>query len=147
GNMGMLSRRCVLALAGGSVAAVASQPGRNALPVEAARSMPTRGFNLPGWFDRADGIAPAVTVLGMLRRAGFETVRLPIDGALVLNGGAGTLNGLREGIATLIEAGFAVLLDLHPSHALHATLLQDPAEGGAAVVRIWTDLRAVVADL
>lgn len=108
--------------------------------------MPSRGVNLPGWFDREDGLAPAQAVLERLRGSGFETIRLPIDGDVALSG-ATALRRIAEGIETLLAAGFAVLADLHPSAGLHEALRTDPAAGGARVAQAWVALRSVIADL
>lgn len=141
--MGGLSRRYMLALAGASLLAAFQTPSR----AKGARPMPSRGINVPGWFDRKEGVAPSDAVLIELRRCGAESIRLPIDGDLVLSDGGFALGGIREGVARLVDFGFAVLLDMHPSAALHALFLHDPAAAGVRVVRAWTDLRAVVADL
>jgi endoglucanase len=138
-----LSRRRVLSLAGASLLATGLPASFSAA---AQSSVPSRGVNLPGWFDREDGRAPAQAVLEKLRRSGFETIRLPIDGDVVLSG-ATALRHIEEGIAVLAAAGFAVLADLHPSAGLHAALRTDPAAGGARVVEAWVALRSVIADL
>jgi endoglucanase len=109
-------------------------------------SVPARGVNMPGWFDQENGLAPSGAVLEKLRRFGFETVRLPIDGDLLLSGGT-ALRRIGEAIAMLAAKGFSVLADMHPSARLHATLRADPLVGGARVVEAWTALRAVIADL
>lgn len=134
-----LSRRRALVLGGGMLAASLLPTNARSRPAP-----PSRGFNLPGWFDRAEGVAPHAAVLEKLREAGFETVRLPVDGDLL---SATMLRRIREGAESLLGAGFAVILDLHPSRALHAALRHDPNEGGARAVRAWEQLRAVVADL
>jgi endoglucanase len=138
-----LSRRDVLSLAGGSLLATGLPPS---FSTSAAHSVPSRGVNLPGWFDREDGLAPAQAVLEKLRDSGFETIRLPIDGDVALSG-ATALRRIAEGIARLVAAGFAVLADLHPSAGLHAALRADPAAGGARVAEAWVALRSVIADL
>jgi len=137
---GDLHRRRFLALAAGFVAGH-FRPSRTSA---AALLPPTRGINIPGWFDRPAGVAPATAVLEELRRTGFATVRLPIDGEVVL---AGALGSIRQGIERLLAAGFAVLADMHPSARLHAALREDPAAGGGRVAEAWRGLSAVIADL
>lgn len=138
-----LRRRQFLALTGASFFAGLSPPSRgHADPLSA----PTRGINVPGWFDRADGVPPAGAVLEKLRHAGFETIRLPIDGDVVLSG-ATALRHVRQGIETLVAAGFSVLADMHPSIALYTLLRTDPVAGGGRVAEAWTALAAVIADL
>ena len=140
----VLSRRGVLSLAGASVLAAISPPSSSRAATGPA--VPSRGVNLPGWFDREDGLAPAQPVLEELRGSGFETIRLPIDGEIVLSGTA-ALRRVEAGIATLLDAGFAVLADMHPSVDLHAALRTDPTAGGARVAEAWEALRAVIAGL
>lgn len=138
-----LSRRSALALAGGSLLATFSPLSR----AKAARTTPSRGVNVPGWFDWKGGVAPSDAVLRKLRRCGAESIRLPIDGDLALSGGWPVLRGIRKGVARLVDLGFAVLVDMHPSAALHALFLQDPGAAGERVIQAWTNLRAVIADL
>ncbi|WP_439624929.1 glycoside hydrolase family 5 protein [Shinella sp.] len=138
-----LSRRRVLSLAGISVLATSLPPSFSAAK---EHSVPSRGVNLPGWFDREDGLAPAQAVLEKLRRCGFETIRLPIDGDVAVSGTMARRR-IAQGIATLLAAGFAVLADLHPSTGLHAALRTDPAAGGTRVAEAWVALRSVIADL
>ena len=138
-----LSRRRVLSLAGASLITTGLPPSFSATT---ERRVPSRGVNLPGWFDHEDGLAPAQAVLEKLRRSGFETIRLPIDGNVVLSG-APALRRIEEGVAALVAAGFAVLADLHPSTGLHAALRTDPEVGSARVAEAWSALRSVIADL
>ncbi len=138
---GGLTRRSLLSLAGAGALAVT---GTHLAHAKAAA--PSRGINIAGWFDREDGVAPRVAVLEKLRHSGFETVRLPIDGDVAL-AGAPALQAIRDGIETLLAAGFAVLADLHPAGPLHTALRTDPVAGGERVAQAWTALRPVIADL
>ncbi|MBB6485737.1 glycoside hydrolase family 5 protein [Rhizobium lusitanum] len=142
-----ISRRQALALAGGSVAAALSIPKLAAAQATNRRTVPSRGFNLPGWVDRSDGIAPSEVVLEKLRGMGFETVRLPVNGDLIANGDAAALRHIREGVADLVRHGFAVIVDMHPSESLHAALRLDFDAGAERVSQAWTALRSVIADL
>ena len=106
-----------------------------------ARSVPSRGFNLPGWLDREAGTAPATATLEKLRQSGFETIRLPVNGDLVSAGDPAGLRRIRDGVADLVGLGFAVLVDMHPSADLHAAFERDPAGREEQVVQAWTALR------
>ncbi|WP_267552649.1 glycoside hydrolase family 5 protein [Rhizobium rhizogenes] len=139
----IMSRRGALTLAGGSIVAAFSSPVRAA----DKRPVPSRGFNLPGWLDSSDGIAPSDAVLEELRRLGFETIRLPINGDLISTGDAAALRRIRDGVTALVRHGFAVIVDMHPSESLHAALRLDFDAGAARVAQAWTALRTVVADL
>ncbi|UDL88956.1 glycoside hydrolase family 5 protein [Mesorhizobium sp. PAMC28654] len=141
----LLSRRTALTFAGGALLATLPFPASATLP--AARAVPSRGFNLPLWFEREDGTAPATATLDKLRQSGFETIRLPVNGDLISTGGTATLNRIHDGVAELVGHGFAVLVDMHPSSDLHAAFRSDPAGAARRVVEDWTALRPVIADL
>ncbi|TGQ52928.1 endoglucanase [Mesorhizobium sp. M1C.F.Ca.ET.193.01.1.1] len=141
-----LSRRHALALAAGAVFATSALPRSAALATTRAR-VPSRGFNLPGWFDRDDGPAPATATLEKLRQAGFETIRLPVGGDLVSGGDPATLRRIQNGIRDLVGLGFSVVLDMHPAGELVAAFRNDHKAAGEQVLQAWTALRVVVADL
>ncbi|WP_328824588.1 glycoside hydrolase family 5 protein [Mesorhizobium neociceri] len=139
-----MSRRQALALAGGAVLAALPFP---ASATTTARSVPSRGFNLPGWLDREAGIAPAAATLEKLRQSGFETIRLPVNSDLISAGDPAWLRRIHDGVADLVGLGFAVLVDMHPSAGLHAAFERDPAAASEQVVQAWTALRPVIAEL
>lgn len=141
----LLSRRTALTLASGALLATLPFPASATLP--AARAVPSRGFNLPLWFEREDGTAPATATLEKLRQSGFETIRLPVNGDLIAAGGQAALNRIHDGVSQLAGQGFAVLVDMHPSADLHAAFKSDPASAAQRVVQAWTALRPVIADL
>ncbi|MDT2022944.1 cellulase family glycosylhydrolase [Methylocella sp. CPCC 101449] len=112
-----------------------------------ARPMPSRGFNLPGWVDKAQGLAPGRDVLEKLRQTGFETVRLPVDGDLIIADSKAFPRRLHEAIAELTKLGFAVMVDMHPSANLHGAFQKDATAAAVRVEQAWAILRAVIADL
>lgn len=143
-----VTRRRAAALIAVGVASIpvadASSANRSAvLPAALAR-----GFNLPGWVDREQGVAPARPVLEKLRTLGFSSIRLPVAADPLLGDGAAARAMLRrigDAVAICVAAGFAVVLDLHPGGAFAASLREDPAEGGRRAVAAWRLLRDVVA--
>lgn len=143
----MMSRRRALALAGSSVIAALSIPSSAVAQTAGKRAVPSRGFNLPGWLDRSDGSEPSEAVLEKLRHLGFETVRLPVNGDLIAGGDAPALRRIRDGVTELVQHGFAVIVDMHPSENLHAALRLDFDAGAERASQAWTALRTVVADL
>jgi endoglucanase len=143
----MLSRRTALTFAGGALLATLRLSASATPPATNVRAVPSRGFNLPGWFEREGGIAPATMTLEKLRQSGFETVRLPVNGDLLSAGDQAVLNRIHDGISELVRQGFAVLVDMHPSGDLHAAFQSGPASAAERVVQAWTALRAVIADL
>ncbi|PBC04587.1 cellulase family glycosylhydrolase [Mesorhizobium sp. WSM3860] len=140
-----VSRRQALAFAAGAVFAASPLPQSAALAT--AGHVPSRGFNLPGWLDRNDGLAPATATLEKLRQSGFETIRLPVNGDLVSSGDPATLRRIQNGIRDLVGLGFSVLLDMHPSGELVAAFRNDPEVAAGRVLQAWMALRVVVADL
>ena len=122
-----------------------------ALPARARppRRLPTRGFALPGWVDRRNGVAPAPGVLARLGALGFETIRLPVDPDLVSAPEAGVreemLARVVDAIGQVIAAGFQAVVDLHPSARLVTAFADDPALASRGVVLAWTYLRDVLA--
>ena len=135
-----LSRRDTLL---GALALSASGPAGAA----SARPMPSRGFNLPGWVDKADGLAPGRDLLEKLRQTGFETIRLPVDGDLIVADSKTFPRRLHEAIAELTKLGFAVMVDMHPSADLHGAFQKDATAAAVRVEQAWTILRTVIADL
>ncbi|WP_246691302.1 cellulase family glycosylhydrolase [Mesorhizobium sp. WSM4306] len=143
-SLPVMSRRQALALAGGAVLATLPFP---ASATATARSVPSRGFNLPGWLDREAGTAPATATLEKLRQSGFETIRLPVNSDLISAGDTAGLRRIGDGVTDLAGLGFAVLVDMHPSADLHAAFERDPEAASEQVVQAWTALRPVIADL
>ena len=141
----MISRRSALKLAGGSI--LAALPAAGAARAAARPIVPSRGINLPGWFDNSDGVAPSEPVLEKLRQAGFETIRLPINGDLLTATDAAALRRIEAGVTDLNRLGFSILVDMHPSESLHKALRQDFEAGSQRAAAAWMALSSVVANL
>lgn len=142
-----MSRRHALAFAGGSLLTALSLPVPGLAQAASGRTVPSRGFNLPGWLDRLDGLAPSEAVLEKLRQAGFETARLPVNDTLISAGDTAGLRHIHDGVTALLRQGFNVIVDMHPSADLHAALRDDFNIGAERTIRAWTALRDVIADL
>ncbi|PZN51779.1 MAG: endoglucanase [Proteobacteria bacterium] len=144
-----VTRRHVAAMiAAGLVPFPAVSRARSA---EAAALPPAlaRGFNLPGWTDHEQGIAPARAVLERLHALGFSSIRLPVAADPLLGdreAARAMLRRIGDAIALSIAAGFAVVLDLHPAGAFAARLREDISEGARLAIAAWTLLRDVVAN-
>lgn len=135
-------RRFGALMAGAAAALAAPMPARSSAP------RPTRGFNLPGWVDHEDGVAPARPVLAKLRAQGFDTIRLPVAADPVLAAGDAApamLRRIGDALALCREAGFEVVLDLHPGGAFGTALHESPDEGGRMAQETWRRLRDVLA--
>jgi endoglucanase len=120
-------------------------------PVAARPKVPTRGFNLPGWVDRVDGVAPTPQVLAKLAALGFETIRLPVDPDLVGStdetGRAGMLTKIEAAVGEAIGAGFNVIVDLHPAGHLGTAFTNDLPDATHRVTNAWSYLGDVLANL
>jgi len=148
GKQPRISRRAMLgALA--AVPAAMTAPLTLATGAPAAPKRPTRGFNLPGWFDRRDGKPPGAAVLQKLHRLGFETIRLPIDPGLIAAAASAdhpaVLDSIDNALAMLRLAGFATILDLHPGDDFRSLLDSDPESAATLAEAAWNGLSAVIA--
>ncbi len=148
----LLTRRQAMGAIGamGGALAAAGLAGSGRARAAAGPRVPSRGFNLPGWVDRADGAAPSRPALAALRGLGFRTVRLPVDGNRLAAGDAearAAMAGIRAAAGMLVDEDFDVIVDLHPSGAFASALSDTPGEGARLAVAAWTRLRDVVADL
>jgi len=110
--------------------AAAAAPALAAAPRPSVK-VPTRGFALPDWLSD-NPRAPAGDALDRLRRLGFETIRLPVDPALVSSDFAPRV---AEALGVALDHGFNAILDLHPGGDL------DPDRIDAA----WAVLAGIVA--
>jgi endoglucanase len=99
--------------------------------VKSTTKVPTRGFALPDWL-AATPREPSPSVLAQLRSAGFETIRLPVDPAIVT---ADFAPKVADVLTTVTAAGFNAILDLHPRGDV------DPDQADAA----WAILAGVIA--
>jgi endoglucanase len=107
-----------------------------------------RGFNLPNWVDRDEGIAPSDEVLRALLALGLTSVRLPVDADKLGFGDsvqAIAAVQVRAAVEKLVTLGFTVTIDLHSSTIIGDLWDSDHAAAEAAVVSAWTALRPIVA--
>jgi endoglucanase len=122
-----------------------------AAPADSRAKVPSKGFNLPGWVDRAPGSKPARAVLEKLYGVGFRTVRLPVSADTIAGVGAADrtamLGSIRSAIDELVAVGYAVILDLHPDGAFARLLRTDAAAAGDRAAEAWMHLGETAADL
>lgn len=117
-------------------------------PAGASAPRPSRGFNLPGWVDRENGVAPTQAVLAKLRALGFDTIRLPVAADPVLADGDAARAMLRrigDALAVCQAGDFNVVLDLHPAGGFGTALRERPNEGAELAKEAWRRLRDVLA--
>jgi endoglucanase len=136
-------------LGGGLAAILAVQ----SFPVFASQSdvpvAPTRGFNLPGWVDREDGVAPDKETLEKLQGLGFETVRLPVAADPLLSGisaRAVMLGRIASAVSQMSALGLSVIVDLHPADKFASALRSGSPEGEQQAVEAWEALAPMLAD-
>lgn len=102
-----------------------------------------RGFNLNGWLDTDEGIAPDVLALAELRARGFTHVRLPIQPARFMKPFsdqaeiARNFSELDAALDQLQKLGFAVSIDLHPGKRLGRVFDAAPDAGLQLVKGLW----------
>jgi endoglucanase len=138
------TRRQFGVLMAGAVAATFAAP----VSAGGSTARPSRGFNLPAWVDREDGVAPARPVLAKLLAQGFDTIRLPVAADPLLadgDAGAAMLRRIGDALGLCREGGFKVVLDLHPGGAFATALRTNPDEGERMARETWRRLRDVLA--
>ncbi len=143
-----ISRRKALYLLGGA-SVTSTLPG-----IASARPAPllpdiTNGINIPLWMDQPDGSAspPSTSVLSLLSRFGFKTVRLPVDPDRFALDQTQTLKAsyeLENIIKTLSEFNFSVTLDMHPQGEI-ARMLAEGKTGNDPLNKAWVNLATVAA--
>lgn len=94
-------------------------------------TVPTRGFNLPDWLADEPRV-PATSTLRRLRDVGFESIRLPIDPAMI---SPTTVLRIAQVLDRTTSFGFNAILDMHPG----------PADADA-VAAAWTEVARLLAD-
>src|ERR1043166_295304 len=105
-----------------------------------------RGINLSGGWQDDQQRRPAPGDIRVLKRLGFDFVRLPLDPAyLEENDSPENFAELRCDLSALLEGGLNVVLDLHSSDAVsrqleHAT----PEEALNRLSRLWQRLIPVL---
>jgi endoglucanase len=110
-----------------------------------------RGLNLTHWFDYARDQGVDAAELRALQALGFDHVRLPVD-PLVCGwrpNDARTVPfvaELREAVVQAVDAGLAIVVDLHlePSDKEH---IEASSTGRAAIVELWAALSRALGDL
>jgi endoglucanase len=152
GNPSRLTRRDATALIG-SALLVGPQAisAATAAPSNGRVTVPSKGFNLPGWVDRTSGSAPARAVLEKLYGVGFRTVRLPVSVDTIVGVVAADrtamLGRIRSATDELVAIGYAVILDLHPDGAFARLLHTDAAAAGDRAAEAWMHFGETAADL
>lgn len=112
-----------------------------------------RGINLSRWWEAEHDRALDDSDIRRLQALGFDFVRLPLDPqALDLNGDedsrTSNLKALRHDIETLLEAGFSVVLDLHPKDDFQRKLINlSPGEAQQKLETVWRKLDGVIKGL
>jgi endoglucanase len=140
--------------AGAFASAPWSAQARNMRSPVAARRLnkARRGFNLPGIGDTpmAEMRRIEPQALAALHRLGFDSIRLPIEPALLRQDASQTavfLAALDLAIGQFLSAGFTVTLDMHPGPKSADLLRQHPDQGAELIAGAWRALLPLCADL
>ncbi len=110
-----------------------------------------RGFNLPGIGDTplAEMRRIESQALAALHRLGFDSIRLPIEPALLRQDARQTslfLAAIDLAVGQFLSAGFTVTLDMHPGPKSADLLRQHPDQGADMIVEAWRTLLPLCAD-
>ncbi|MEH6413484.1 glycoside hydrolase family 5 protein [Pseudomonas sp. CGJS7] len=103
-----------------------------------------RGVNLSRWFEASAGAPVEAAELQMLRRAGFDHVRIPVDPtALGWSPERGARMDaaprLRAAVDAALAAGLDAIVDMHPNEATKQAIENDSAVADAYLA-MWTRL-------
>jgi endoglucanase len=102
-----------------------------------------RGFNLTGWVDSWPPQRPSQEALARLYVRGFTHIRLPLNAELLIGDFNDTdplalhLNELDRAIASLLDIGFAVSIDLHPGSKFGRLHQINPERGLELLDGLW----------
>lgn len=138
-------------LAGGARADACDTDAGFSVPADRVSAL-ARGFNLNGWLDVEDGVAPDPLVLAELRQKGFTHIRLPIQPARFTTAFssaddvARNFAELDDAIDRLHRLGFAVSLDLQPGPPLGRVFDEAPEAGLRLVEVLWRQIARRYAD-
>ena len=152
-----VQRRAALAAAGalalGPWTAAQTQPApvKPATPPTTPPALPAlrRGLNLSHWFEYEGGQALTGPELRQLYALGFDHVRLPVDPVLggwhpLAGSRLAALPALQAAVALALDAGLAVVIDLHLAPADKPGLEARP-DAEAALALLWRQLAAAFA--
>lgn len=122
----------------------------SAWPAAAAGPILQRGVNLSHWLQYGGRQSVSATDMDMLRRAGFDHVRLPVDPARLgwrpeRPGDIPEAARLRGAIALAVNAGLDVILDVHPDEAFKRALENDDWLE-PAFMALWQELARQTTD-
>ncbi|MCX7801139.1 MAG: glycoside hydrolase family 5 protein [Fimbriimonadales bacterium] len=132
--------------------------GRNGVPPELFGRL-QKGINLSHWFSQWHDLSPErfttyVTErdMDLIRRAGFDHVRLPFnpepfweDGPQGPSVKAEPLGHYRRAVGGFVRRGLAVIVDMHPEDGFKDKLAKDPAFA-RDVERFWRAFAGRLAD-
>lgn len=136
-----------VSLAGGSVAAAEAAAQAACVP---AHPELMRGFSLNGWLDEPVPRPPNFAMLARLRARGLTHVRLPIGAESVMTHFTppSVVEAHKRRIAAaldaLLDARFAVVVDLHGGNRLEKLFTTDPKAARDAVIQAWAVLGPVI---
>jgi endoglucanase len=130
-------------------AAIACEYRTDSVPSQAIASL-SRGFNLAGWLDGPESIAPDIAVLRTLRKAGMTHIRLPVAAERVMRRFTSErdvddlLQSLDQALTTLLSLGYHVSVDLHPGERFSRLHQDDPTASMESLRDGWSRLADII---
>ncbi len=123
--------------------------GAFSVPRETIASL-SRGFNLAGWLDGPESIAPDVAVLRALSKAGMTHIRLPVSAERVMSRFTSEadaneeLRSLDHALIELLSLGYHVSVDLHPGEDFPRLHRDDPTAAMTSLREAWSRLADII---
>jgi endoglucanase len=144
----LITRRAALAL---STAALFASGASGATVATSRIARLARGFNLPDQAPLHPGKRPDRATLVWLQRRGMTHVRLPFDGEAVMSRfgdparATATFDDLDRALDLLLDADFAVSVDMHPGDAFQKLHRAEPKAAFEALTEAWKSIAARIA--
>jgi endoglucanase len=106
-----------------------------------------RGVNLSGWWQDESDQALDANDIQNLRALGFDFVRLPLSPQWLAPSLDEERANLRCDIISLLNAGFFVVVDLHPGDDFDKKINAAPFHAAQNLARLWRHMVPVLQDL
>src|SRR5260370_41371336 len=136
-------------IAAASHPAIACDHLTDAVPSETIKAL-SHGFNLAGWMDAPESIAPDPAVLRTLRKAGMTHIRLPVPAERLMRQFTSEsdlkdeLRAVDRALTTLLSIGYHVSVDLHPSERFSWLHRNDAKASMESLREAWSHLARII---
>ncbi len=105
-----------------------------------------QGINVSSWLEDINAASPPMQPLKALKDRGISTVRLPVNGTLLMPHFtdavtvAAVWQKLDSALEQLNEAGFVVMLDMHPDRQFALLHQQHPPQAFTLLKNLWLEI-------